>query len=138
MQSPRLRHNKYIVLVSTILVFKMGLLRVSAAKDIVVQKQCHALPLQARGIHDRADQARLVNIATEEKVAPSDAERPDLAGSSLPGVETVWALNTPDKELEAKSAIQQVSERLLELAALLGAQQGSTRDSAGKWYPYTI
>ena len=87
--------------------------------------------LQARGIYDRADRARLVDIASEEQQAPSDTKRPDLEGSNLPGVETVWALNTPDTELVAKSAVHQVSARLLELAALLGAQQGSTRDSAG-------
>ena len=77
------------------------------------------------------DRARLVDIASEAQQAPSVAERPGPESSSLPGVETVWALNTPDTELDAKSAVHQVSGRLLELAALLGVQQEDARDGAG-------
>lgn len=75
------------------------------------------------------ERRRLVGIATEEQA--STAAVWDPQSNSLPGVETVWALKTPDTESDAKYAIQQVSARLLELAALLGVQQGHSRDDAG-------
>jgi hypothetical protein len=91
--------------------------------------------LQARGIYDKLERARLVGIACEEQIRcdelPSAAAWKAESSSCLPGVETVWALNMPDTEDNAKRAIQQVSGRLLELTALLGAQQGDIRRGTG-------
>jgi hypothetical protein len=85
--------------------------------------------LQARGIYDKVERARLVKIAFEEQVTCATAGKPE--SMTLPGVETLWTLKTPGTEDDAKFAIQQVSRRLLELAALLGAQPGENRSGTG-------
>eukprot|EP00892_Ulva_mutabilis_P000361 jgi/Ulvmu1/10325/UM061_0008.1 len=104
---------------------------------------------QARGIYDPKERARLVEIAvdpqsvlhtcsaatslsnsTTKPVDSSVGLHASNAPPALPGVETVWSLQTPGSERFAVVAILQVSRRLVELASILGVRDGDSK-SAG-------
>lgn len=63
---------------------------------------------------------------TPPTAQPVTSPSPDTP-TTLPGVETVWALQTPGAESSAVTAIVQVSTRLVELASILGVRDGDSK-----------
>lgn len=101
--------------------------------------------MQARGIYDPVERQKLVNIALDPQVAlesyavstPSIRALADSGANhhssgappALPGVETVWSLQTPGSEGAAVTDVVQVSRRLVELAAILGVRDGDSKST---------